>query len=260
MAQKRPQNRRPAASDDASGGNKLFYVLLGLIALAGVTWLLAQRSGAFGGSVELPTPAEFEELTATVEADPASGVPLGPESAPVEIMEFVDYSCPACANLAGFAGKLLRQNYVETPNAPVRWVLYDFVLGTFPNSVPAAVAARCAGDQGRYWPMHDLLFARQTRWAGSQAPGDVFTELAREVGLEEGPFRECLSESRHLEEIVASRKYGEQLGVGQTPTVFVNGEQLNLAGVDSYRYIEAEIRARLEGGAEAGDASSDGGA
>lgn len=261
MAQKRPQNRRAAGSEEASGGNRVFYILLGVIVLAGVAWLLAQGSGVFRGSVELPTPAEFEALVATVEADPAVGVPQGPGSAPIEIMEFVDYSCPACANFAGFAGKLLRQNYVETANAPVRWILYDFVLGTFPNSVPAHVAARCAGEQERYWPMHDLLFARQTRWAGSQTPGDVFTELAAEVGLETGPFRECLSESRHLEEIVAARKYGEQLGVGQTPTLFLNGERLDLGGVDPYRYIEGEIRALLEAGAAAPaeDASGDGG-
>lgn len=256
MAQKkRPQGRgRSAGSgNDSGGGNRLFYLIAGAIVLAGVAWLLVARGGGAGSPADLPTPEEFASLTTEVEADPSAGIPLGPQSAPVEILEFVDYSCPSCARFAGFAGKLLRQNYVETADAPVRWVLHDFVLGSFPNSVPAAIAARCAGDQGLYWPMHDLLFSQQTSWYTSSSPGDVFADIASQVGLEMGSWRECVSEGRHLEEIAASRKYGEQLGVGSTPTVFLNGQRVDLAGREPYSHIEGLIQAALEAGSTGGD-------
>lgn len=247
--QKAPKGKgRPAGTTEGSGGgNRLFYLLAIAIVVAGVTWLLVARNRGIGQSVALPTPAEFVSRAEEVEADPSVGMSLGPQSAPVELYEFVDFSCPHCATFAGFAGKLLRQNYVETADAPVHWVTYDYVLGNFPNSVPAAIAARCAGDQGRYWPMHDLLFARQTSWYTSRTPNDVFADLAEQVGLDMGAFRECVSEGRHLDEIIASRKYGDELGVGSTPTLFLNGERLDLAGKEPYSYIEGLIQAALAG-------------
>lgn len=265
MAQKKtPQGRgRPAGTGtDAGGGNRMFYIVAGAIVLAGIVWLLVARGGGAGSVADLPTPEEFQSLAADVEADASVGIAQGPESAPVEILEFADYSCPHCATFAGFAGKLLRQNYVETPDAPVRWVLYDYVLGSFPNSVPAAIAARCAGDQGLYWPMHDLLFAQQTGWYTSASPGGTLAEIAERVGVDMGAWRECVSEGRHLEEVAASRKYGEQMGVSSTPTLFLNGQRLDLQGKEPYSYIEGLIRAALDAGSMDEDeatATEDGG-
>lgn len=237
----------------------MFYLIAGAIVLAGVVWLLVARGGGAGTVADLPTPEEFQSLATEVEADPGVGVVQGPESAPVEILEFADYSCPHCATFAGFAGKLLRQNYVETSNAPVRWVLYDYVLGSFPNSVPAAIAARCAGEQDLYWPMHDLLFAQQASWYTSASPGDAFADIAERVGLDMGAWRECVSEGRHLEEVAASRKYGEQMGVTSTPTLFLNGQRLDLQGKEPYSYIEGLIRSELESGSvDEGDATETG--
>lgn len=262
MAQsKRPQGRgRPAGTGtDGGGGNRTFYLIAGAIILAGVVWLFVARGG--GATVaDLPTPQEFVSLADQAEADPSVGIAMGPESAPVEVIEFVDYSCPHCASFAGFAGKLLRQNYVETANAPVRWVLYEYVLGNFPNSVPASIAARCAGDQGRYWPMHDLLFAQQAGWYASANPFDQFEEIAERVGLDVGAWSACVSEGRHLEEIAASRKYGEQMGVSSTPTLFLNGQRIDLAGKEPYSYIEGLIKAALESpSAAAGEAGAQSG-
>ncbi len=255
MAQKKHQARQKTApSGRKGGGNTIFLGLFVLLVVAGVAWLLLARGGGAGQSVALPTPEEFDALSATVEADPSVGIAIGPESAPIELVEFADFSCPHCANFAGFAGKLLRQNYVEVENAPVRWVMYDFVLGTFPNSIPASMAARCAGEQGQYWPMHDLLFARQTRWYTSREPEAEFEEIARQVGLDLGRYRECMAEGRYLNEIAASRKYGDQLGVSSTPTLFLNGEKLDLGGVEPYEYIEGLIRQKLA--EPAGDGAS----
>ncbi len=251
MAQK--TKKSDAGPPPSGGGNKVFLIIGGLIVVGGLGWLLtAGRGGAVG---PLPTPAEFEALSAEVTADPSTGISLGAADAPVVIEEFVDYSCPACARFTGFAGKLIRQNYVEVSGGPVRWVLYDYVLGSFPNSVPAAMAARCAGEQDRYWPMSDLLFSRQTRWYTSASPEGEFTQAAEDVGLDMGAYRSCMGESRYLNEIASSRAYGNSRGVGSTPTVFVDGQVLNLAGTNPYEYMEGLIQARL---AELAGASSGG--
>lgn len=258
MAQK--SKRATQAKKQQSGGGKGFWLVAAIIAAAGIGWLIFARGGGIGQSVALPTPAEFQSLTAEVSADPSVGVAIGSESAPIELMEFVDYSCPHCATFAGFAGKLLRQNYVETGSlegggGPVRWVMFDYVLGSFPNSVPAALAARCAGEQGRFWPMHDLIFARQTTWYANPQPANILEDIAGDVGLDMGAYRQCMSEAKYLPQIAASRKYGDELGVGSTPTIFIDGEMINLQGQEPYSYIEGIIQEKLAARAGGGDAA-----
>ncbi len=236
------------------GGGKGFYVLLGLVVAAGAAWLLMARGGGVGTG-DLPTPEEFAALATTIEADPAVGIALGRPDAPATIMEFADYSCPACRQFSAFHGRLIRQNYVEG-GGPVRWVLYDYVLGIFPHSVPASIAARCAGDQGSYWRMHDLLLSRQDRWSRGNDPGSVFLELADELGLDRGQLAACLEEGRHLESVAAARKYGEQLGVSSTPTLYFNGRRLELQPQGVYEQFEALIRQAVDSAAAAGPAAT----
>lgn len=245
MAQsKKPQAKAPAGG----GGNKVFYLIGALIIVAGIGWVVMGGGGGVGTTAAMPTPQEFESIAATVEPDKSVGIVQGPADAPIEILEFADYSCPHCGTFSSFAGKLLRQNYVETADAPVRWITFDFVLGGFPNSIPASMAARCAGEQGAYWPYHDMLFSRQTQWYTSPNPGNQMGEIADELGLDTGAWRSCMSEARYLQEIAASRKYGESLGVGSTPTLFINGERISLEGVEPYSHIENLIQAELAAG------------
>ena len=230
--------------------NRWFPIALVVIVAIGAFWLFT--GGGQGGSSPPPTPTELAEVLAEAEADPAVGMALS-ESAPITIEEFYDPSCPACANFSGFAGKLLRQNYVETANAPVRWISYSIILGTFPNSIAAALAERCADEQDLYWPVHDLLLARQTRWYVEQDPTGVIAEIAGEAGVDSGAFAECMRERRHLDAVAASHKVAESRGVNSTPTVFFEGERVNLQGVEPYRHLEGLIQARLAALAESSE-------
>ncbi|MFV1986374.1 MAG: DsbA family protein [Gemmatimonadota bacterium] len=250
MAQSKESKGSPPQN---GGGNKMFYLIGALIVVAGIWWLVTARGGS-GTTAALPTPAEFEGIAATAEPDKSVAIVQGSADAPIEIMEFADYSCPYCGQFASFAGKLLRQNYVETPDGPVRWLTFDFVLGGFPNSVPAAMGARCAGDQDAYWPYHDMLFSRQAQWSRSPNAGAALTEIADDLDLDTGEWRSCMSEARHLDQIAAARKYGESMGVNSTPTLFINGERIDLAGVEPYSHIEGLIKAAL---AAANDSASD---
>lgn len=245
--------------DDAEvgrGAGWKFYLALGLVAVGGVAFLL-MAGGAGDGELTSPLPAWAE----TVEADSASGIPLGPEDAPVTIVEFADYACPHCAQFGSFAGRLIRQNYVQD-RALVRWVYYDYLVG-LPHDLPAAIAARCAGEQGRYWEMHDLLLAQQSRWSGSDDPGGAFREYAGQIGLDRDAFAECLAERRPLEAVLASHKYGERLGVRGTPTLYLNGRRLDNRTESSYQDLERLILANADsarnvGSGEASDASEGG--
>ncbi|WP_419950750.1 DsbA family protein [Candidatus Palauibacter sp.] len=243
---KKTGRKAPQRSAQQTGApsrpNWLFRGGLIAIVIVGAGWLLL--GGGQGGSGPPPTHPELLEVLADAEADPSVGVLLGPESAPITIEEFYDPSCPHCATFAGFAGKLIRQNYVETANAPVRWISYDYLVG-FPNSVAASLAARCAGEQGLYWPVHDLLLARQTRWYQLPDPGDAIAEIAGAAGVDSGAWGECMRERRHLGAIAASHKVGESRGVSSTPSLFIDGVRVDLAGVDPYMHIESLIQARL---------------
>ncbi len=227
-----------------NNNSKIFLVLLAVIIVAGAGWLVF--AGQDTPDLATGTPPASSEVFESVEADPNAGVAIGPESAPITIEEFYDFSCPHCANFAGFAGKLLRQNYVDVPDASVRWVAYDYILGSFPNSYAAHVAARCADEQGRYWPVHDLLLSRQTEWYASPQPMGSITEIAEAGGVEMGAFRTCLGEDRHEERLIASYKYGASKGVTATPSLFINGEPISLAGVEPYGHIENLIQTHLQ--------------
>lgn len=247
MAQKSQKTNAPARP------KKWFPVALVVIVAAGAYWLFV--GGGQGGSGPPATHPDLLQVLADAEADPSVGMAIGPESAPITIEEFYDPSCPHCATFSGFAGKLLRQNYVEVgADAPVRWVSYDYLVG-FPNSVAASLAARCADEQGLYWPVHDLILARQTRWYQLADPGGAIAEIASQAGVDTDAYNECMRERRPLEDIAKSHKVGESRGVNSTPTLFVDGVRVDLQGVEPYTHIEGLIRARLEALSSGSDAS-----
>lgn len=250
-AERQKQGRSPSGQGtpgpSGKGGGLGFYLFLGVVAVAGVAWLFLARNG---NGVPESQPLSVADMDA--EASGAAGVAMGPEDAPVTIIEFEDYRCPACRQFNSMQGRLLRQNYATGDDAILRWVAYDFpIFGQ--ASYPPAVAARCAEDQGRFWQMHDLLYARTEAWYNESNPNGTFVDLAEDVGLDTDQFRECLRERPHLQDIAASRKYGESLGVGATPTLYMNGRPLDLNRYRGYAALEQQVLTAAEaaGAAEA---------
>lgn len=162
--------------------------------------------------------------------------PRGPESAAVTIVEYMDFQCPYCAVLAS----TLRQLLAKYPTK-VRLVARDLPVSGHSQAIAAAEAARCAGDGGKYWAMHDLLFANRERLGL-----DLFPTLAAQVGLNPRDFQECLATHRHLPAIKLDQSDAELYSVLGTPTLFVNGRYLSGAvPLDVLaRVIEEEIVAR----------------
>jgi len=96
--------------------------------------------------------------------------------------------------------------------------------------MPAALAARCAGDQDAYWQMHDQLYGSQTEWSGSNDPVATFTRYAGDLGLNDRRFRNCMESELHREDVEQSRQAATRLRVMGTPTVYVDNIPLTRPG------------------------------
>ncbi|AOY86747.1 disulfide bond formation protein DsbA [Marinobacter salinus] len=226
-----------------SKSNKPLYIGIGALVLAvvvtGLFFLTAEPEPTSDGlPVAAPTadpfPAQLDQY----------GVSVGSETAPVVVREFADYQCPACGRFAD-ASKQLKQEFVET--GKVRFVYFDLPLQQHQNALPAAMAARCAGDQEAYWGMHDRLFSSQTEWSGSGDPVATFTRYANDLGLEERRFRRCMTTDLHLEDIEQSRRAAMQLRVTSTPTVLVDNIRLTRPGWGQMSaVVERELASKAE--------------
>ena len=137
----------------------------------------------------------------------------GNASAPVTIVEFSDFQCPFCARVNPTLDRV-RQTYGDR----VRLVFKDYPLGNHPLAPKAAEAARCAGDQNKFWEMHDAMFANQR---ALEVPS--LKQTARAIGLDGAAFDQCLDSSKHQEAVRANTALGERMGVNSTPTLYING-------------------------------------
>ena len=190
------QTKKTAAATRGGGGNKSFYLIIAAIVVLGGAGLVI----AGMNRDEVMGPMSLADTE--VEADPGVGISEGAPDAPATLVEFSDYQCPHCASFNGFTGRLLRQNYVS--NGMLRWTVYEFPLEHFQNAIPAALAARCAGDQDRFWEMRDMLFANQRQWATQSNPRRTFEGYAADIGLDKNQFSACYSDRTHLAAIMSA--------------------------------------------------------
>jgi len=144
----------------------------------------------------------------------ATGPQRGPTSAPVTIVEFSDFQCPYCGRFT----PVLKQLLAAYPTQ-VRLVYEYFPLSSIhPNAQKAAEAAVCANNQGKFWEMHDTLFAEQ-----SSLEIQALKEKAERLGLDAKQFDECLDSGAASAAVAADVTAGQRLGIGSTPVSFVNG-------------------------------------
>jgi protein-disulfide isomerase len=169
-------------------------------------------------------------------AIPADAPSDGPASAPVSIVEFTDYQCPYCHRAQSVVDQVLAKY-----KGRVRFVHMDFPLEGHPGAMPAARAARCAGEQGKFWEYHRDLMTNN----GSFDEVD-FKARAGKLGLKADDFGSCFGSGRHDAAIRGSFRQGEELGVTGTPAYFVNGRMLSGARpfADFAELIESELAAR----------------
>lgn len=149
-------------------------------------------------------------------AVPKGAPVLGPATAPVTMVEFSDYQCPYCRRAQGAVDQILGKY-----QGKIRFVHRDFPLEGHPRAMPAARAARCADEQGKFWDYHHALLTA----AGDFSDQD-FKSRAAALGLDASKFESCLQSPRHDEFIKASIEDGARIGVSGTPSFFINGRML----------------------------------
>jgi protein-disulfide isomerase len=176
----------------------------------------------------------LEPPRVTVEI-PAGAPATGPATAKVTIVEFTDYQCPYCHRAQSVIDEVL-QRY----SGKVRFVHLDYPLEGHAEAVPAARAARCAGEQGKFWEYHRSLMARP----GSLDPADLQGRAAM-LELDGGRFSTCLASKKYDAAIQGELRQGMDLGVSGTPAYFVNGRLLSGARpVEAFaELIDAELAA-----------------
>ena len=155
----------------------------------------------------------------TVKTPVASGKTFGVVDARVNIEEFTDFQCPACANAA-----VILHEEMKKEGAHIFVELKYFPLAMHKHGLRAAVAAQCALEQSKFWAMQDMLFRTQQVWSISPDPTDHFLSLARGIGIDEDKMMRCMSDKATESKIEADVKEGRHLGVNATPTFFVNGK------------------------------------
>ncbi len=242
-------------AEKKGGDLKAFYVVLGvtaLIAVAAFGWS-ASRSGLSGVATQ-PIDAILEAEIADIQAlvDMAAGVVRGDPEAPIMILEFGDFQCPACQQFATEIKPQIDLAFVE--EGVSRFVFHDFPLvRDHPHAFLAARAARCARDQGEqyFWPYHDRLFSLQSIWSVSQAPPlSAFENYAATIGLNTEVFEGCLRSDRYADVVSANMRLGRELGVNRTPTILVSKEggrsAVRMVGVSNFEGFQEVIDRLLE--------------
>lgn len=164
----------------------------------------------------------------------------GSKDAPVTIVEFTDYQCPFCGSYFSDTYPQVEKEYVDT--GKVRYMVRDFPLPFHGNAHVAAQAARCAGDQGQYLEMHDVLFEKQGEWSDGDAE-ELFSGYAGDIGLNTGSFSGCMSSETYKSDVDSDLSLAQQLGVGGTPGFYINGKLL--VGAQPFSAFQQVIDAEL---------------
>ncbi len=175
---------------------------------------------------------------AVINFDDLEGKPsIGPKNAPVTVVEFSDFHCPFCARVTSTIEQLMK-NY----DGKIRRVWRHFPLSMHRGADRTHEASQCAFDQGKFWEYHDKLF--QT--LGGPRDDESLAKLAKDVGMNDGKFKKCLTSGKYKDLIQQEVAKGSQAGVRGTPTFFVNGRLVS--GAQPYanfdRLVQSELNAK----------------
>lgn len=180
-----------------------------------------------------PKDATPQQVQMTVFSENGSPI-LGDVNAPITIVEFGDYQCFYCNKFFHETEEQINENYIKTGKAKL--IFKDFtIIGA--DSVVSAHAAHCANEQGKFWEYHDTLYKNWNGENNGWASADNQFKFAKDVGLDENAFTECMSSEKYKSTIQASSNDAKTLGLTGTPAFFIigpNNKIVKIPGAQPY--------------------------
>jgi protein-disulfide isomerase len=179
----------------------------------------ARAATASAATADTTTPAATGHGTDSLAQRADASRILGSPSAKLWVIEVSDFQCPYCKQWHDQVFSMVLDNYVKT--GKIRLAYVNFPLSIHPHAREAATAAMCAGAQGKFWQMHDALFATQGSWAPRQNVGATFDSLATSLGVNQAQYRSCLTSPSIAALIDADQERARSGGVQSTPSFWV---------------------------------------
>lgn len=184
----------------------------------------ANTSAQGGAAAQDPAAQEaatqLEQLARRTPHDPMA---LGKVDAPVVMVAYSEFQCPFCGKFSRDTEPTLIKQFVDTGVLRIEWRDFPY-LG--PESTTAARAGRAAAAQGKFWPLHDALFAHQTPVNGGKLTVAYLAGVAKDVGLDVGRFRTDMASAGTLAAVQKDFGEGQSIGVTGTPAFLINGEPI----------------------------------
>lgn len=146
----------------------------------------------------------------------------GPEQAKIQIIEFIDFECPACA----YGAKLLHEYMDKHPSDIRLQIKYFPLIKSHRHAMQTALYSECAGRQGKFWEFHDPLMATQQQWSPLINPDPIVSEFLKKAGVDMSKHAACVASEDAAKTIEDDRTLGKSLGVQSTPTYFINNKMV----------------------------------
>jgi|SRR5579872_1075119 len=183
-------------------------------------------------------PHQNSSTSLTIQSLIENGSPmLGDPSAKITIVEWGDYQCTYCHLFHENTKDQIIQEYVNT--GKVNFIFRDFPLNG-PDSVLAAEASYCAGDQNKYWQYHDELYnnwgGERTGWVNQKS----LDKFATDVGLDQNQFDKCMSDKKYENKVLDNQKFGQEIGIEATPSFIIldNNKATKIEGAQSFSVFQ----------------------
>ena len=204
-----------------------FVVVLGLI-VWGLAVALNKPATSATSGISAPAPVSATDHT------------IGTSTAPVTLIEYGDFQCPACEAYYPIVEQLLTE-----ASSTVYYVFRNFPLPQHPNAIPAAIAAEAAGKQGKYWDMFNMIYPNHADWTELADPSSVFAGYAAKIGLDMAKYAADLKDPAVAAKVQSDLAEGQNIGVDYTPSFFINGKIIT--NPQSYADFKALIQTAASG-------------
>jgi protein-disulfide isomerase len=193
----------------------------------------------------LPKPVGTFNTPTQIAYQQVSGNSMGNPNAPVKLVVYADFQCPACGNWTKENEPGIIAKYVATGKVYLTYTPFSFIDDNGPGteSKDAAAAAFCAGDQGKFWQYHDILYANQTGENVGDFTAPRLAAFAQAIGLNMSQFNTCFDSGKYKAQVLQDKAAGTAMGINSTPSFAIDGKLVVIQS--SYNELDTALNAAL---------------